>query len=133
MYGSFKRGYSIRMRHFTILIIACLLFSTVAPAYADNNSEGRYGYKRDDDHDHDHDHDRVRRAVERGEILPLSDILKRANSEYPGQLIEAELEDEDGQIVYELVIISGDGRVFKLYYNARNGDLLKIKGRNKRE
>lgn len=129
MYGSFKRGYSIRMRHFTILIIACLLISTVAPAYADNDSEGRYGYKRDDDHDHD----RVRRAVERGEILPLSDILKRANREYPGQLIEAELEDEDGQIVYELVIISEDGRVFKLYYNARNGDLLKIKGRDKRE
>lgn len=127
MYGSFKRGYSIRMRHFTILIIACLLISTVTPAYADNDSEGRYGYKRDDDHD------RVRRAVERGEILPLSDILKRANREYPGQLIEAELEDEDGQIVYELVIISEDGRVFKLYYNARNGDLLKIKGRDKRE
>lgn len=129
MYGSFKRDYSIRMRHFTILIIACLLISTVAPAYADNDSEGRYGYKRDDGYDHD----RVRRAVERGEILPLSDILKRANREYPGQLIEAELEDEDGQIVYELVIISEDGRVFKLYYNARNGDLLKIKGRDKRE
>lgn len=111
-----------------IFILACLLTAVVVPAYADNDSEGRYyGYKRD------HDHDRVRRAVERGEILPLTDILKRTNKEYPGQLIEAELEDEDGEMVYELVIISEDGRVYKLYYDARNGDLLKVKGRDKRE
>ncbi len=103
------------MRRFMIPILACLLTAAVVPAWADD------------------DHDRVRRAVERGEILPLTDILKHTNKAYPGQLIEAELEDEDGEMVYELVIISEDGRVYKLYYDARNGDLLKVKGRDKHE
>ena len=42
------------------------------------------------------DHDRARRAVEEGRILPLKEILARAQGAYPGQVIEAELEDEDG-------------------------------------
>lgn len=103
------------MRSVMIPILACLLTAAVVPAWADD------------------DHDRVRRAVERGEILPLTDILKHANKAYPGQLIEAELEDEDGEMIYELVIISEGGRVYKLYYDARNGDLLKVKGRDKHE
>ena len=36
-------------------------------------------------------------------------------------------------MVYELVIISEDGRVYKLYYDARDGTLLKVKGRDKHE
>ncbi|MEQ9491006.1 MAG: PepSY domain-containing protein [Alphaproteobacteria bacterium] len=115
------------MRCLTILVLACLLNPAVVPARADGDGEEYSDYKRDDDHD------RVRRAVERGEILPLTDILKRLSKEYPGQLIEAELEDEDGEMIYELVILSEDGRVYKLYYNARNGDLLKVKGRDNRE
>ena len=103
------------MQQLMILILACFLSVAFVPAQADD------------------DHDRARRALERGEILPLTDILKRANREYPGQLIEAELDDEDGGLVYELVIISDAGRVFKLYYDAKNGELLKVKGRDKRE
>jgi uncharacterized membrane protein YkoI len=127
MYRSCKIGYFCRMRRFMILILACLLSAAVMPVRADSDGERRYGYERDDDHD------RVRRAVERGEILPLADILKRTAKDYPGQLIEAELEDEDGEMIYELVIISEDGRVYKLYYDAHNGALLKVKGRDKRE
>lgn len=127
MYGSCRNGYFRRMRRFLTLVVACFLTGAPLPALADGDGEGSYGYERDDDHD------RARRALERGEILPLTDILERANKEYPGQLIEAELEDEDGRMIYELVIISEEGRVHKLYYNARNGDLLKVKGREKRE
>ena len=78
----------------------------------------------------DHDHDRG--AVEEGRILPLKDILVRAQGAYPGQVIEAELEDEGGAIVYEIKILTADGRVMKLYYNAASGELLKVKGRDGR-
>jgi len=115
MYGSCKKGYFRRMRRFLIPILICLLSAPAAPARADS------------------DHDRARRALERGEILPLTDILERAKEQYPGQLIEAELEDEDDKMIYELVIISEGGRVYKLYFDARNGALLKVKGRNKHE
>src|SRR3990167_5752488 len=80
----------------------------------------------------DHDHDRARRAVEEGRILPLKDILVRAQGAYPGQGIQAELEDEGGAIVYEIKILTADGRVMKLYYNAASGELLKVKGRDGR-
>ena len=78
------------------------------------------------------DHDRARRAVEEGRILPLKDILARAQGAYPGQVIEAELEDEGGMVVYEIKILTQDGRVMKLSYNAATGELLKTRARGGR-
>lgn len=78
------------------------------------------------------DHDRARRAVEEGRILPLKDILARAEAAYPGQLIEAELEDEGGIMAYEIKMLTGEGRVIKLHYDAKTGELLKAKGREGR-
>ena len=75
------------------------------------------------------DHDRARRAVEEGRILPLKDILARAQGAYPGQVIEAELEDERGMVVYEIKVLTADGRVMKLSYNAATGELLKTRSR----
>lgn len=126
MYSSCKNGYFRRMRRISVFILACLLSAVSVPARSDDDGD-RHGYERDDDHE------RARRARERGEILPLTDILKHANSEYPGQLIEAELDFEHDKMIYELVIISDEGRVYKLYYDARNGELLKAKGRGKHE
>jgi len=84
------------------------------------------------DHSHGRDHDRARRAVEEGRILPLKDILDRALSDYPGQMIEAELEGEDGQLVYDITILTVDGHVIKLLFDPQTGELLKAKGRDGR-
>lgn len=84
------------------------------------------------DHDHDHDHDRARRAVEEGRMLPLRDILARAEVDYPGQVVEAELEEEGGAAVYEIKIVTNAGRLMKLHYDARTGALLKSSGRDAR-
>ena len=76
------------------------------------------------------EHDRARRALEEGRILPLKDILVRAEADYPGQLIEAELEDgRDGRLVYELKLLGRDGRLVKLIYDAASGELLKARQR----
>ena len=69
------------------------------------------------------------KAVEEGLILPLKDILARAEAAYPGRLIETELEDEDGIMVYEIKMLTKDGRLMKLHYDARSGALLTAKGR----
>lgn len=76
------------------------------------------------------DHDRARRAVEEGRILPLKDILARAQQANAGQVLEAELEEKGDAFVYEIKILTNDGRVMKLLYDARTGDLLKAQGRN---
>jgi len=70
-------------------------------------------------------HDRARRALEEGRVLPLRDIMARAEAEIPGQMIEAELEDEHGKLVYEIKVLAQDGRVVKLIYDAGSGQLLK--------
>ena len=67
------------------------------------------------------DHDRPRRALESGEIKPLRDILAHAERAHGGRLIEAELENEHGRMVYELKLLTVEGRLVKLYYDARSG------------
>jgi uncharacterized membrane protein YkoI len=83
--------------------------------------------------DDDHDHDRVRRAVEEGRMLPLRDILARAQAAYPGEVVETELEDERGVLVYEIKVVTPDGRLIKLHYDARTGELLKASGKERRK
>ena len=100
------------MRVLAALLIAALAVGAAAPASAS-------------------DHDRARRAVEEGRILPLKDILARAQGAYPGQVIEAELEDEDGMVVYEIKLLTADGRLMKLSYNAATGELLKTRARGR--
>ncbi|WP_421994478.1 PepSY domain-containing protein [Reyranella sp.] len=82
--------------------------------------------------DDGHDHDRARRAVEEGRILPLRDILARAQADNVGQVLEVELEDERGVPVYEIKILSADGRVLKRHYDARTGALLKSRDGDRR-
>lgn len=69
----------------------------------------------------DDDHDRAREAVLAGRALPLRTILQRVATDLPGELIEAELEDEHGRLVYEIKVITPDGRVVKALYDAVDG------------
>lgn len=73
------------------------------------------------------DHDRARRALEAGEILPLRTILDIVERDYPGQILEVELERDDGIWLYEIKLIGSGGIVIKLELNARDGSLLKKK------
>ena len=102
------------MRLLIAVLVAALAVGAAAPASAS-------------------DHDRARRAVEEGRILPLKEILARAQAVSPGQVIEAELEDEGGIVIYEIKILTVDGRVMKLSYNAATGELLKTRSRNGRQ
>lgn len=75
--------------------------------------------------DRDHDHDQARRAVEAGEILPLRQILERAEVDFPGQFVEADLKRKHGRAIYKIKLLTANGRVLELYYDARSGRLLK--------
>jgi uncharacterized membrane protein YkoI len=68
--------------------------------------------------------DRVRALVERGEILPLEEILKRSEANADGRIIEIELEAKGGSYVYEIKVLRPDGRYRELKIDARTGALL---------
>jgi len=73
----------------------------------------------------DDDHERARQLKELGQILPLQQILKSAQAEHPGRVIEVELDDDDGRYVYEIELLDEHGEVWELYFDATNGKLIK--------
>ena len=75
------------------------------------------------------DHERARHALERGEVLPLQTILGKVARDYPGDVVEVELEREDGRWIYEIELIGERGRLTKLEIDARDGSIIKVKGR----
>lgn len=75
--------------------------------------------------DEDHSYDRARRASERGEILPLTEIYERVLRRFPGRVLEAELEREDGRWIYELKVLDASGRLYEVDTDASTGKILK--------
>lgn len=73
------------------------------------------------------DHERARELLERGEILSLSEILKQTNTEIPGKVLEVELEEEDGLIVYEIEFLGEQGVVMEMLIDARDGRIISVK------
>lgn len=69
----------------------------------------------------DDDHERAREAVVRGEVLPLDAVLALVPLRTGERLLDAELEREGGRWVYELELISADGRVREVELDARDG------------
>ncbi|ROT99425.1 PepSY domain-containing protein [Histidinibacterium lentulum] len=74
----------------------------------------------------DGDHDRARGALERGEILPLAQILAVAVAHVPGRIIEVELERDDGRWIYEVELLTRGGRLVEIEIDGATGRILEI-------
>ena len=72
----------------------------------------------------DDDHERARAALQRGEVLPLAEILARVQAELAGEVIATELEREHRRWVYELKLIDPVGRIVELEVDAADGRIL---------
>jgi len=70
------------------------------------------------------DHDQAKQLLDSGDILPLETILKKVRSIQPGKILDLELEREDGQIIYEIELLTTSGSVLELKINAQSGELL---------
>lgn len=79
----------------------------------------------------DRDHDRARAAVQAGQVLPLPTVLERLAREQPGQVLEVELEQDDGRWVYEVRLLQAGGRLLKLKLDAGSGALLDARERDR--
>ena len=74
----------------------------------------------------DSDQERARNAFERGEILPITEILEVALRHLPGDVIEVDLDFEDDYISYEIDVLTATGRVREIEIDARTGAVLDI-------
>ena len=66
----------------------------------------------------------VRKLKESGAIMSLESLLKRVRQDYPGRVIEIDLEDEEGRYVYEMEIVDDTGSVWEILMDAGTGELL---------
>lgn len=73
------------------------------------------------------DHERARAAVEAGQVLPLPTLLERLRRTHPGQVLELELERDDGRWVYEVKLLQADGQLLKLDVDAATAQVLQVK------
>lgn len=104
---------AMKYRTLCLLCTVALLLTTVA-ARADN------------------DQDRARAAVQAGQVLPLRTVLERLEREHPGQVLEVELEREDGRWVYDVKLLQASGRLVKLALDAGSGEVLQRRERSDR-
>ena len=88
------------------------------------------GALRADEKDHRRE---IRKAVEAGEVVPLRDLLERIREEFQGRVIKAELERESRggrkHWVYEIRVLTSEGNVLKLEYDAETMELIRARGR----
>lgn len=70
--------------------------------------------------------DAARRLLNEGRIRPLEEIVDIVKAKVPGEMLEVELEIEDGIYVYDVKILGADGRVMEVETDAKSGKILKI-------
>ena len=102
------------MRRAVGLLGAALLLGLMPPAHARDG-----GRERDDS-----DHDRARAAVQAGQALPLPVLLERLQRRYPGQVMEIELDRDDGRWIYEVKLLQA-GQLLRLDVDAATGEVLR--------
>lgn len=74
----------------------------------------------------DLDQDEALRLRREGLILPLEQLMQVALQRYPGAvLLELDLEEENGVLVYEVELVTADGIVRELELHAATAELLK--------
>ena len=73
----------------------------------------------------EHDHDKARRAVERGEALPLSDILDRVRARLGGEVVGVSFDRKKDGWVYEFKVIRSGGVLVEVYVDARSAQIVK--------
>jgi uncharacterized membrane protein YkoI len=76
----------------------------------------------------DLDQDEALQLRQQGVILPFEQLIEQAMRLYPGaKLLEVELEEKNGAYVYEVELLTAQGVVRELKFDARDSRLLKDK------
>ena len=73
----------------------------------------------------DRDHDQARRAVERGEALPLFDILARVRSQLGGEVVGVSFKRRRDRWIYEFKVVGPGGQLTEIYVDAASAEILK--------
>lgn len=77
---------------------------------------------------HHLDHEQALRLSRQGEILPVQQLLDSAIASHPdARLLDMKLRHKHGRYLYKLQLLDRSGQVYKLYFDAQSGELVKQK------
>ena len=54
----------------------------------------------------------------------MEQAIQTAKTKFPGQVVEAELEAENGALVYEVKVVSASGETQEIEIDAQSGEVL---------
>ncbi|MGC3873638.1 PepSY domain-containing protein [Halomonas sp. GXIMD04776] len=94
------------------LSVALILFGGTSLIWADDDWRGL--------------HD----EVQSGRLVALSPVLDWLEAHYIGEVVEVELERDDGKTLYEVEMIGPQGQLVEFEFDATNGELIGIEGVN---
>lgn len=67
----------------------------------------------------------VRRLMLEKEIVSLESLMPSIRSHGDWKILEIELEQDDGKLIYEVELLDEEGRVYEIRYDAKTGQELK--------
>lgn len=90
--------------------------STSQNSGSSSSSHHRFRFSQDD----------AREALRKGKVMPLTAILEIVAKRQPGTVIAVDLEPRHTGLIYEIDVITEDGRRRELRLDARSGDILAV-------
>jgi len=75
---------------------------------------------------------KLHRAVQAGEIKPLGEIMDSLQQDWIGDVIDVDIEKDDGKVLYEIELLGPEGQVVEFEIDAQTGEVLEIEGRDLR-
>ncbi|HSF10052.1 MAG TPA: PepSY domain-containing protein [Nitrospirales bacterium] len=91
-----------------ILGVSISLFGFIPPAYPDDDIPGYQQLK--------------------AEVVPVQQLFQKVQKEFEGIILELELEEEDLRWIYEVKVLTPQGNVLKIDYDAKTMAVLTVKG-----
>ena len=102
-------------------LLAGLIFALGLPACTEER-EGKKEAEHKEAKKEDESKDKA--ALAAAAKVTIEQAIKTATDKVQGKVIEAELENEDGKLVWEVEIVRADGKVSELYVDAGTGALV---------
>jgi uncharacterized membrane protein YkoI len=78
------------------------------------------------------EHEAAKAALARGDARPVEELLQRVEANFAGRVLKIELDDEDDDEVswiYEVKLLTPEGDVLELEYDAATLELIALEGR----
>ncbi len=102
-------------------LLAGLIFALGLPACTEEHESKKEGEHKEAKKE---DESKEKAALAAAAKVTIEQAIKTATDKVQGKVIEAELEKEDGKVVWEVEIVGADGKLSELYVDADTGVLV---------